>query len=166
MNIQVPILDSHRGQKRALHRVELELQMVASWHMGPGNQTWVLSARALTALSHQEMSPAPKNKLHQKLKSGQIKNHLKFIVKAKIMVCQSGNLKMKLGSAVWTSRMSVVDPSLVRRCDLSGAHHPAGRESRDLGQLSLPLQGYGSLIQGTSLPGTHHVPLTPSVQCF
>lgn len=89
----VCILDAHGGQKRGLYLVELELQMVASCHMGTRNQTWVLSTKSLTALSHQEMSPAPKNKFHPKLKSGQIKNHLKFIVQEKkIMVSQSGNL--------------------------------------------------------------------------
>jgi hypothetical protein len=143
MSIYVCILGAHRGQKRVLDLVELELQIVASCRIGTGNWTWVLSARAVTALSHQAMSPAPKNKFHQKLKSGQMKNDLTWIVKAETTASQSGNLKTKLVSSVGVSQgkasTPVMELSLVRRCGLSGAHHPAGRDSRDLGQLSLPL---------------------------
>ena len=45
------------GQKRALDPLELELKMAMSYHVGAGNQTWVLcKGSALTCLA---LSPAP-----------------------------------------------------------------------------------------------------------
>ena len=34
-------IDAHRGQKRALDRPALQLQMVESCHVSAGNQTWI-----------------------------------------------------------------------------------------------------------------------------
>jgi hypothetical protein len=36
------MLGCHGGQKGAADSLELELQMAVSYHMAPGNHTWIL----------------------------------------------------------------------------------------------------------------------------
>ena len=52
-------LVTHRGQKRALEPLELELQMVVSCYVGARNQTWVLCKNNKHVLLTAEKSPHP-----------------------------------------------------------------------------------------------------------
>lgn len=50
---------AHRGQKRALEPLELELQKVESVHVGAGNQTWVPSNLHQCTLAAKSTLQAP-----------------------------------------------------------------------------------------------------------